>query len=159
MRRKDQPDMLELIDQSDIWIDGQGVTHFVSKMDLRHIENARAYVMRQGTLLADQAYQGMSQNPYPGDEAASASFEGALDELVEAQVNPVPWLERSPLIQAFDGRLKEANRKAPGTRDITVTLKIAVPNHRGADEVRRSLERVLADLKWEIKMEDFKEGR
>lgn len=159
MRRKDQPDALELLGQSDIWIDGQGVRHFVRKMELRHIRNTRAWIMRNGTLLADQAYREMISGFHPTGEEASSAFDTVLERLLAAHEDPVPWLEESELIQAFDERLGPDRKDELGTREITVTLKLTVPNHREGDEVRHSLERVLTGLKWQSRIEDFTEGR
>lgn len=159
MRRKDQPDALKLLGQSDIWIDGQGVRHYVRKMELRHIRNTRAWIMRNGTLLAEQAYREMISGFQPTGEEATWAFDSVLDRLTAACEDPVPWLEESELIQAFDERLGPDRKHEQDVREITVTLKLTVPNYREDDEVHRALERALVDLKFQSRIEDFTEGR
>lgn len=160
MTWNDRPDALELLMQSEIWVDGAGVTHRVEHMDLRHVDNVRAYLMRNGRTLAEAAWRDAISGMRPNGDQATAAFESVLDELTTACENPQPWLERTPLIEAFDRRLGRTNEELfAEAREIEVTVKLTVTESQGGDAVRRSLEEALGGLDCEYEIENFTERR
>lgn len=155
MRSKDQPDALELLDQSEIWIDGQGFEHRIAEMEIRHLQNVRLWIFRNGAQLALQAENQVHSGFVPQGEEAMNGFNSMLNELEWACRNPDEWLLRSDLIQAIDERLKSKKEEPIGTREVVVTLALKVPNNRGDGMLRRDLKQALQAVKCEYRLGDF----
>lgn len=179
MNGAERMSVLDLLGQGEIWINGGGETLRISEMELRHIRNVRAYLLRSGRVLAEQAYHRIAFGPQPSGDMASDAFDAILEELTDATLNPEPWLEKSELIQAFDARLAVAEKpqkksgyvrdtrldgmlvefakeKAPEDRGLLDTLlALDVPMDRALDlvvgETSRAANGSLAQMAWLIR--------
>lgn len=108
MRGAERVTAVELLGQGEIWVDSQGVTHKIDEMEPRYLQHVRAFLLRNGRALAEQAYARVAFGPQPSGDMACDAVDAILRELEEATLNPEPWLERSALIQALDARLNPA---------------------------------------------------
>lgn len=105
MKGAERVNAIELLGQGRIWVDADGAEREIATMDLRHVQNVRNYLMRNGSELAEQAYARVAFGPQPSGDMACDAVDSMLSELEDAAQNPEPWLARSPLFQALDARL------------------------------------------------------
>lgn len=159
MRGKERLIALELLDQSDIWIDGRGVAHRIERMDLRHIENVRDYLLRAGGLLAETLYQRASRGPQPSGSVAIDGYETVLAGLEAACEDPGSWLEQTPLLEALNKRLTGISHKVASVREVSVVIRLKVSDGQSLNEVRHSLDRAMRNLEHEHEIEEIAEGR
>jgi hypothetical protein len=97
-----------LLDQKEIWVDRQGVSHKVAEMDPRYAGNVVRFLERQAEGIADRYCFAMLSVPLPdgGTEAydiVTSDFERTMDEVLDDSRS---WLQRTPLVRALTERAK-----------------------------------------------------
>jgi hypothetical protein len=148
---------IELLGQREIWVDTHGSTHRIQDMDRRYCENVYGYLLRNGRAIAEQTYHRVAFGPQPNGEVACDTVDAILEELLDATQNPDRWLMDRPLMQALAERIESFGERPGATYDVMVVLKLNVPVNRGADGIRRSLEKALDGLPYGCEVVTFAE--
>jgi hypothetical protein len=92
---------LSLLDQDQIWIDGQGNRHDVAEMSVRYKANVIAFLERRAKLLEFHYSCGEALwfGSLDGGEMAMASLEDSMFEAQDERLkDPVAWLRSTRLV-------------------------------------------------------------
>ncbi|AXH66350.1 hypothetical protein SEA_SATIS_191 [Streptomyces phage Satis] len=146
---------IELLGQEDVWVDTNGTTHRLQDMDRRYCENVYGYLLRNSRALAEQTYHRVAGGPQPNGEMACDAVDAILEELLDAIENSDRWMMERPLMQALARRIEGSGGKPDATYEVTVMLKLAVPQSKGSGAARRALDKALGKLPYGCEVVTF----
>lgn len=108
----ERPSALDLLYQSEIWIDADGHTHQIADMETRHARNVIRMLERKANHFHSAANWGYVSGPGPSGDAACDAFNAEMDRFMDA--DPLEWIRSSDLVQALYERIGEP---VPGQAD------------------------------------------
>jgi hypothetical protein len=148
-----RPSNAVLLGQTEFWYDGSGERHRISEMSLQYCSNLRDYLLRSAPRIAEGMYHKMLGIPAPRGDVAGDDYDSILEELADASSSSEQgsaWIRRQALIGALEERIRDLGGTENGdTREVTVVIRMKVPNVDGAGVVGRTLERTLRRLPYE----------
>lgn len=149
-----RPSLIELLMQDDVWVDGNGVTHRVETMDLRHCRNVHALLLRNAASLVHSAEASAMAGPMLYGDVARDGFNGVLDELDQATMDPEAWVRQQPLMEALETRIYTSGGRFEERtfRTVAVTVRLKVGTTDSDDAVRRGLDQALRNTGYEYTM-------
>lgn len=112
----DRPSTLDLLHQSEIWIDADGNTHQISDMEIRHARNVIRMLERNAERLHLQQGFSFLSGPEPSGDMACDAFDSMMDEF--GNMDALIWLRSTDLVQALYQRIGETVPGAPAPNDL-----------------------------------------
>lgn len=139
--------ILQLLTQTENWVDGSGKTWRISDMNPSHRENVYSFLLRIAPGLASQAYDQLAAGLAPQGEMARDAHDATTDELADAVIEPLAWIAQQPLITALRESLNGPAAPEETCRAV-LTLRLEVPLWETESTVQRHIERQLKGLRY-----------
>lgn len=111
----DRPSTLDLLHQSEIWIDADGNTHQIPDMEIRHARNVIRLLERKAAQIHDAESWDYVSGPGPSGDVACDAFEAEMERFMSA--DPLEWVRSTDLVQALYQRIGEPVPGAPAPDD------------------------------------------
>ncbi|MER6605871.1 hypothetical protein ABT282_08120 [Streptomyces sp. NPDC000927] len=148
------PDLVELLDQDEIWVNANGERLRLDDMEPRYCGNVRALLMRNAGSYLDHLMWSMTRGPGPSGDMACDAFDRAFDELLEASNDPETWMREQPLLVALARRIRgEAAR--PAETPETETLMETEIEMAARIDGPRQYDRLVGFAQWVVDLDDI----
>jgi hypothetical protein len=96
--------IIDLLDQEEIWVDGQGVEHQITDMEPRYCANVVRFLLRQAEAIALAEDMAFLSVPMP--DVDTVAFDSVMFDPDDPHKtkNPQAWLMDHPLLHALSAR-------------------------------------------------------
>lgn len=99
-------DIVDLLDQEEIWVDRAGVEHEIAEMEPRYCANVVRFLLRQAEAIAHADSMAILSVRMPDfDTIAYDDVMSGIGVDEAAKADPVRWLQDKPLLRALRARL------------------------------------------------------
>ena len=153
--------IVELINQNEVWVDGNKKIHRIAEMDIMHARNLVRYLTEgdRPRMTVSGVLNACMSGPVPRGDVAQDGFDSMIEHLMhvhESQRRAREWLLEQPLLKALTERAAAIYEKPvkvkPEYREVAIVVKVKVAVDFDATVLEYEVEDALRPLGYDLEV-------